>query len=319
MMRAPRRALALILAAIAVVTAMPACSSASSGGESFPKVVALGEGEAFPAILNDSLTEGDNRLIMSVADAQDAPILGARIHLRFFDLNDRKPALASETDARWVPITYGYVDEQSGRAREDTGEGGAYIARVTFPRAGTWGVKVAVTTSAGDALDEAPFRFNVLERSAEPMVGDDAPRSHQQVLAQAADIADIDSSYPPRPQMHDLTIADAIAAARPAVVAFATPAYCESRLCAPVMDTVMDPLYAAYHDRAAFIHVEPYVLRDMRAGFIQNAAPAAREWRIQSEPWIFVIGRDGKVAAKFQGVIARDEVEAALRNALGAP
>lgn len=298
---------------------MLAGCSLSSGGEEFPKVVTLGEGDVFPAIMNSSLTVGDNRLVMTLTDAADKPMLDAGVRLRFFDLNDDDPAAAGEASARWVPVTYAYIDEQSGRVREETGDGGAYVAHVSFPRAGAWGVKVGVTTSSGETLDEAPFRFTVRVRSAEPMVGDRAPRSRQQVLTQAADISEIDSSFPPRPHMHDITIADALAAGRPAVIAFATPAYCASRLCAPVMDTVMDPLQADYAGRAAFIHVEPYVLRDMREGFVQNVSPAAREWNIQSEPWIFVVDGNGAVAAKFEGVVARDEVEAALQRVLGSP
>jgi hypothetical protein len=117
--------------------------------------------------------------------------------------------------------------------------------------------------------------------------------------------------------MHDITIAAALERDKPVVVAFATPAYCRTRMCAPVMDTIMDPLYERYHDRATFIHVEPYVLRDLRAGFVQNPVPATREWGIQSEPWVFVVGRDGRIAGKYQGPIALDEVESVLQRALG--
>jgi hypothetical protein len=82
------------------------------------------------------------------------------------------------------------------------------------------------------------------------------------------------------------------------------------------MDAIMDPLYERYHERATFIHVEPYVLRDLRAGFVHNPVPATREWGIQSEPWVFVVGRDGRVVAKFQGPAALEEVESALKAAL---
>jgi hypothetical protein len=112
--------------------------------------------------------------------------------------------------------------------------------------------------------------------------------------------------------MHDITIADAIASGRPSVIAFATPAFCRSRTCAPVMDTVMDPLFDRYGERAQFLHIEPYALEDLRAGFIQTPEAVTREWGIQSEPWIFVVGSDGRVAAKFEGISGIAEVEAAL-------
>ena len=56
---------------------------------------------------------------------------------------------------------------------------------------------------------------------------------------------------------HQWTIADAIAQGRPALVAFATPVYCTSQFCGPVVDAV-EKLSRRYADRAVFIHVEIY-------------------------------------------------------------
>ncbi|MDP9237917.1 MAG: hypothetical protein M3P30_11080 [Chloroflexota bacterium] len=145
----------------------------------------------------------------------------------------------------------------------------------------------------------------MLDHSSEPGIGDPAPPSVQQTLANVSDIEQIDSSYPPRPQMHQMTVADAVASSRPTVIAFATPAFCRSRTCAPVMDTVMDPLYAKYAAHANFIHIEPYDLAKLRAANIEDEIPATRDWKLQSEPWVFVIDRQGKVAAKFEGIIGR--------------
>ena len=129
-------------------------------------------------------------------------------------------------------------------------------------------MRIAVTTPER-SYDEFPFRFTVRERSPEPMIGEAAPASAQETTATTA-IDEIDSSYPLRPHMHDRTIAAALTEGRPTMIAFATPAFCTSRVCAPVMDTVMDPLYERYGDRATFIHVEPFVLRDLRSGFVQK-------------------------------------------------
>ncbi len=241
----------------------------------------------------------------------------ADVSLRFFDLNGGTEEKFS-ADARFVPIELSYIDEQAPEPEPtEAGTSGVYVANVTFDRAGEWGLKAAVTTADGRQLEEAPFRFNVLENSSEPGIGDEAPGSVQPTLATVGSVEEIDSSYPARPHMHDITIAEALERDKPVVVAFATPAYCRTRMCAPVMDTIMDPLYERYHDRATFIHVEPYVLRDLRAGFVQNPVPATREWGIQSEPWVFVVGRDGRIAGKYQGPIALDEVESVLQRALG--
>lgn len=304
---------ALLLLAVVMVVAAAACGG---GGESFPRVVTLGgDGQVFVSITNNSLGVGPNRVSMRLTDAADEPILGAAVRVRFYDLNG-DTRRTYEADARFVAAELSYEDEQSGGERVTSGTDGVYVVNVDFARAGDWGLKLDARTDAFDEHDVS-FRFNVLERTEEPNIGEEAPRSVQQTLSNAASITDIDSSSPPRPYMHDLTIADAIAARRPSVIAFATPAFCTSRTCAPVMDTVMDPLYERYRERASFVHVEPYVLADLRAAFIRTPVPTALEWRLSTEPWVFVVGGDGRIVGRFEGIVALDEVETALRAALG--
>ncbi len=295
---------------------------ASCGGSSstetpdFPKVVSLGKGELFPTINNGSLGVGENRVSMSVLDRDDNHVLDASLHVRYYDLNGKKPQFASEADTRFIGTQLSYVDEQSGGEKTRTGEDGVYVTIATFNEAGDWGAEITVTR-AGRTLAPIPFRFNVQEHAIELGVGDAAPASIQPTLATVSSIDDIDSSSPPRPAMHDITIADALRTGKPLVIAFATPAFCRSRTCGPVMDTVMDPLAARYGANAIFIHVEPYVLRDLRESNIENPIPATREWRLQSEPWVFVVDRQGRIAGKFEGIMAADEVESVLTATTG--
>ena len=314
MTHGPRHVVTALMLCVAMMWLATACGS--DAREEFPRVVSLGEGEVFPAILNDSLVVGENRLVLSSTGVDDQLVRDAAVSLRFYDLNDGDVRETASANARFVPIELSYIDEQAPEPEPtDAGPGGVYIANVSFDRAGDWGLKAAVTAN-GEQLEEAPFRFNVLEDSSEPSVGEAAPRSVQATVATVASVEEIDSSYPPRPEMHDITIADALDTGRPLVIAFVTPAYCRSRTCAPVMDTVIEPLYGRYGDVAEFIHVEPFELRDLRAGFVQNPVPATREWGLQSEPWVFVVAADGRIAGKFQGPTAIDEVEMVLQAAL---
>jgi hypothetical protein len=166
-----------------------------------------------------------------------------------------------------------------------------------------------------DDIEVTTFQFSVMETTIEPALGDPAPPSLQATTA-TEPIESIDSSYPTRNSMHSMTIADAVASGRPSVIAFATPAYCTSRLCAPVMDEVVDPLSSRYEGEANFIHVEPFFLRDLREANARNPVPAVIEWRLQGEPWIFVLDRKGNIAGKFEGIVALDEVEAVLQLAV---
>ena len=313
---ARRRWLAVMLFSLmATVAAASACggSSEPSGGQ-FPRVITLGNGEVFPQIVNHTLAVGENRFSLGLLDQEDSTVLGANVHLRFFDLNGDEPALKSGADARFVPVELFFIDEQSGNQKRLVGSNGVYVTQVNFDAAGRWGVEVAVTVN-GRELDPIPFQFDVLEESPEPAIGDPAPPSRQLTLADA-DIAEIDSSFPARPHMHDITVADAIAKGKPVVVAFATPAFCESRTCGPVMDTVMDPLYEKYNGQATFIHIEPYKLRELREGIARVPVEAMEEWKLATEPWVFVIDKQGKIAGKFEGIVALDEVESVLRQLL---
>ena len=94
---------------------------------------------------------------------------------------------------------------------------------------------------------------------------------------------------------------------------FATPKYCTSRVCGPVLDVVRT-LIAAYGGRVAFVHEEVW-----QAGAMQRLSPTMEEWNLRSEPWIFIVDGDGVIRARFEGVTTRRELETALRQMLRLP
>lgn len=312
--RAGKSLAPVVLALVAGAMLLGACGG---GGDAatFPTVLSLGGCDVCPQVRNTALGVGENRVMLGLTDGDGNPVLDARVRVRFYDLNGRKPVLKSEADTTFEPVQLAYVNEADGGKTTQTGEDGIYVANATFDRGGNWGVQVEVTRG-GKKLKDIPFTFSVLEKTPEPAIGDAAPASQQITTANVSDIHLIDSSSPPRPSMHDTTIAAALATGKPVVIAFATPAFCTSRLCAPIMDTVMDPLAKTYGGQALFIHVEPYDLTALRETGQQIAVPATRQWGLQSEPWIFVVDREGKIAAKYEGIATEDEVGAVLRRVI---
>ena len=147
-------------------------------------------------------------------------------------------------------------------------------------------------------------------------MGDKAPRSQQPTIDDVDDVSEIDSSFPLRTPMHTMTIAEAIASGKPTVVAFSTPAFCVSRVCGPIMDAVVDPLFERHRGQVNFIHVEPYKLKEAREGIGLFLTETMEGWGLKTEPWLFVIDREGRIAAKFEGIVAVGEVEAVLQEAL---
>src|SRR5207237_7507150 len=110
-----------------------------------------------------------------------------------------------------------------------------------------------------------------------------------------SDLRQIDSSDPPDPRLHRTRIADAIAQGKPQVIVFATPRYCTSRVCGPVVDIVRT-LIPTYEDRVAFIHEEIW-----ETGDLQKFSSTVAEWNLRSEPWIFVVDGTGMVRARVEG------------------
>ena len=49
---------------------------------------------------------------------------------------------------------------------------------------------------------------------------------------------------------------------------------------------------------------------DMRRGFRRQVG----QWRLPTEPWTFVIDRDGIVVERFEGAFSAEELAAAVRR-----
>jgi hypothetical protein len=61
-----------------------------------------------------------------------------------------------------------------------------------------------------------------------------------------------------------------------------------------------------------FIHVEVYKDNDPTKGLNRWFT----QWHLPSEPWIFLVGADGRIKAKFEASVSVDELAAAVRRYL---
>jgi hypothetical protein len=153
----------------------------------------------------------------------------------------------------------------------------------------------------------------VLPLPVVPGVGQPALLTHNPTARDVADVETIDSGRPVD-DMHQLSIADAIQQHRPALVVFATPAFCTSNTCGPEVKVVQG-LEPAYRDRLAFIHVEIY--RDFKPDpSKKQLAQAVIDWRLQTEPWVFLIDSKGVIESRFEGATASDELKTAIDQLL---
>ena len=251
--------------------------------------------QAIPA--NSRLVVGPNRFALGLVE-NGRSVKDATVNLKFFDLNSGKGVLKAETDAMY----YG----------DNLGEAGVYIARVTFDAAGTWGVAVNAQ-SPGQPAKTSNLSFAVLAHDTIPNVGDEAPRSKNPTLADVNnDRSKICSARDDDRELHTLSIAAALANGKPTVVLFATPAYSTSRTCGPSLQ-VVQAIAKNYAGKVNFIHIEIY--KNFQTFEI---ADTVTEWKLESEPWLFFIGTDGKIAARFEGGITSKEIVPAFVKFVGA-
>ncbi|MGH7424902.1 MAG: hypothetical protein ACREJP_01885, partial [Candidatus Methylomirabilales bacterium] len=266
------------------------------------------------------LAVGEGRFIVGLLTPGQDLISHGAVKMRFAFLgtksNPRSAKYGLPVTGRFLPIPASPSGPSEGPVAGPASEGrGVYGTQASFDRHGFWQVEVAADLK-GDGPRTGTAAFRVLEKHRVAGPGDDAPRTENLTLdskdAPRAAIESRANGELPDPELHRTTIAAAIQAGRPALVVFATPVYCVSRFCGPVTDMVAE-LAGEYGDRAEFIHVE--IWRDFDQGTVNRAAA---EWLLREgdlqEPWVFLIGGDGKVAARWDNVATRGEIEPPLRR-----
>jgi hypothetical protein len=199
---------------------------------------------------------------------------------------------------------------RSRGAADPAGEIAAiYNASVDLPRAGKWYV-LAITRSRGK-LFGAPSVIEVTADDPVPAVGEQPPRVQTETVASAGgDIESIDTRVPPS-DMHEADFRDVLGE-RPVALLFATPRLCQTRVCGPVVD-IAAQMQAEYGDRMEFIHQEVYVDNEVSKGY---RAPLAA-FGLRTEPWLFTVDAEGRVAARLEGSFGIDEFRDAVEAALG--
>lgn len=111
---------------------------------------------------------------------------------------------------------------------------------------------------------------------------------------------------------HEHTVADVLADGDPLAFLIATPAFCSTSYCGPVVETLIEASSSFPSVRS--IHLEVYENTDDANGSLSNlrAASQLADIGLEFEPSLFLVGRDGIVADRIDNVFDRSELELAL-------
>jgi hypothetical protein len=241
-----------------------------------------------------------------------------RNRVSFLVVDSRSKVVASPTARVWVarglqqkPFAEATAHLEHigvpGGAKADATE--LYVVDLDLPQAGRYWM-LAEPVDADEAI-QALGQLDVKARTTAPSVGDKAIPSRTPTLASTGgNLRELSTATPPDPALYRSSVAEALAAKAPFVVSFATPKFCQSRTCGPVVDVVDAVRKRSGGAGVRFIHVEIYEDNDPARGTNRWVD----QWKLPTEPFTFVVDRTGVIRAKLEGAFSARELTAAVQQ-----
>ena len=185
-----------------------------------------------------------------------------------------------------------------------------YSLFFTPPAAGLY--RSVFTNDAGTSQHE----FLVLEpgETAIPQPGDLLPAITTATAADAAGVDPICTRAEPCP-FHETDLVDALGAGdKPTILSIATPGFCQTAICGPVIDLLIEA--AAERDDLHVVHAEVYVSPFDDEGLANGTGGDVTEivgaYELPYEPVLFVVGADGVILRRLDAVYDGSELAEAL-------
>ncbi len=277
-----------------------------------------GNGSAEPGTLGAELarTGPDVALIQGTSDYAVGPV---RVTFLVIDSKSRsierphaRVWVGPSLDAPPTTSTEAALEPIGIPGKSESATGGVtriYVARFSLARPG----KYTLVAQPEGAKIQGLATLDVRRRPQAPAVGERAVPSRTPTLASAhGDVASLTTANPPDLSLLRYSVGESVKAHAPFVLVFATPKFCSSRTCGPVVDVAQAVQRRFAGSGVRFIHVEVYTDNNPAQGFNRWF----REWRLPSEPWVFLVGRDGRIKARFEGSVSAAELSAAVQRLL---
>jgi hypothetical protein len=312
-MHLPTRRAALV---VGVLLTVAACGSSNTPPPPPPSASAItvpgssGQASILPIPITSEFGVGDNRTVFTLTDQSGKQVAAPDRTLTIGYHGPKGETIPPE------PQTFIWAIE---------GTSGVYAGHATFPSAGQWTADFT-TAAPGSASVTTTFSLDVKQDVNVIAPGDQAPSVKTPTLSDVGgDVTKISSDPKPVAAFYQTSEDAALAAHKPFVLIFATPKFCQSSVCGPTLDK-LKPVAAA-HPEMTFINVEPYKLDDS-SGSLQPVldsnnqlipVEATNAFKLSTEPYVFVVGADGKVSSSFELVFSPDEIESAIKTAEAAP
>lgn len=315
-----------ITALTSICVILVACSGAtpspgvSAGGvtrhgcvDSWPTAGKATSTGPLPLLANSDLAPGATRLIIGLVDGASFPLGSPAWALKseVFDITtDGCTPLAAPTS---LPFTWAITNVR-----------GFFIGTTDIP-VGAREIGVAINgKDAAGATVVIRVTAAVQKAGIAPQPGSKAPNVATPIAAtNPHGIAGVSTDSAARAEFYTHSVSELLAAGTPFAIVFASPAFCVSQACGPTL-TVMKTA-ADRHPGVVIIHVEPYQMSWNGARLIPilgtdgglQPTSLVDAWQLPVEPWVFTVGRNGRILRSLEGVMSLDEIDAALTELAG--
>lgn len=256
----------------------------------------------------DDVTASPYQLLIA---SSDVTATDNRVALTFWDGPNRF------TDGQTVKVSIYLVDAE-GKAGDKLWEGDAtpyvmsdvqyWVAYPEFSIAGSYGIQTFLTTNDNQNFENRAL-LTVKEDAEAPATGEAVPATDTLTLDDVNSVEELSSAGPYIEDFYRVNIEQATQNGKVSVISFATPGHCTSALCSPVLLTM-----SQVHDSMAdadmnWLHIE--IWRDFEREYLD---PAVTDWKLPSEPWVFVLKADGTVGARLDGPVSVEELEKVIQE-----
>jgi hypothetical protein len=246
---------------------------------------------------------GTNDVLLSVYDASGRSLAGRSLALQL------ELTAPSGTTLSVMPV----IEQFATYGRP------LYRARLPLGELGRWDVHVSAVVDGAELVGSAVL--DVSPDGGTPSLGSLVPGGDTPTIRDARSLLHHISSDPePLTAFYTWSLDEALRQGQPTVLVLDSYAASPNAACGGAL-AILHEIFIDYPG-LTIIHAEPWHTSMATDGMLQldpaGGPPLltdyAQAWGVEEPPWVFVIDRDGRLHAKFGGVVGSDELRSAMAS-----
>lgn len=287
-----------------VALQLVACSSAQSNSLDVPFNSFLGSTEF--------ISGESNRFPFAIVSLDGHELEGADIMVDFYFLG------LGEDEFKFSKKAYSLVlgsptnhVHDDGSIHEHGAKKNVYVVQeVEFDISGYWESRFRVSPAGGVKPMPNNLAFHVISEPLAVAIGQSIPRIDKNRDDGSITKQDIDTE-----EFDTFPYEGVISSGKPSLIVWASPLFCSSKLCSPVIEEVV-AIQDQYRDNVRFIRIEPWDVNLAREKGILQFTENAKIWGLHSEPWVYLVDKSGLVVDRFEGPVSSEELEYSINSLL---